>query len=290
MFDDDEFTSAPGHRLAHFEDCQAAIDQLFSEALATKGSNAFDEFLKFAARFSNLSIYNAMLVSIQRRGAVAVASRAKWRQIGRWLKPDAVPIVILRPFGPVAFVYDQDDTEGEPLPGADRNPLFAKGSLSKETYERTCKAAGKYEIDVQATDQYGTLLAGTAAGFSKLPEVGRVLDDKSAKRRRGFRIKLNAKHDLPTRFATLAHELGHVYCGHVGEDGKGRWPERSNLSPQLKELEAEAVAWLVCERNGVKTKSNEYLSDLMNGADLSAISMYSIFEAANRVESRTPPA
>lgn len=52
---------------------------------------------------------------------------------------------------------------------------------------------------------------------------------------------------------------------------------------------AEAVTWLVCQRNGIKNRSRDYLRDLMGSADLSGISMYAIFEAANRVESRTQP-
>ena len=54
-------------------------------------------------------------------------------------------------------------------------------------------------------------------------------------------------------------------------------------------MEAEAVAWLVCQRNGVTSRSKEYLSSLISGVDLSNVSMYAIFEAANRVESRTVP-
>ncbi len=104
-----------------------------------------------------------------------------------------------------------------------------------------------------------------------------------------YRIKLNAKHDLPTRYATLAHELGHVYCGHVGGDPMNRWPCRTRLPLPVQELEAEAVAWLVCQRNGVRTKSKEYLQSLIREADLAQVSMYVIFEAANKVESRTIP-
>jgi len=281
---DDQFTVAAGNRLAHFEDCRSAIDQMFLEALSTKstqGTQAFDEFLDFVVRFSNMSIYNAMLVMVQRRGAGAVATRNKWEDFGRTIKPDAIPIVILRPFGPVAFVFEQGDTEGRPLPGAEDSPLFATGELSQKIYDQTRIAAEKYEIQVEESEQYGVLLAGTAAGFSILPETGQ------GKAGRGFRIRLNAKHDLPTRFATLAHELGHIYCGHVGADSKGRWPARPGLSNEIREAEAEAVCWLVCQRNGVKSRSREYLSNLMTNLDLTGISMYSIFEAANRVESRT---
>lgn len=287
---DEQFTVAAGSRLAHFEDCRSAIDQMFLEALTTKGSQAFDDFLDFVVRFSNMSIYNAMLVMVQRPGAGAVATRNKWENFGRTIKPDAIPIVILRPFGPVAFVFEQGDTEGRPLPGVEDSSLFATGKLSQSVYDQTRKAAEKYEIQVEESEQYGVLLAGTAAGFNILPETFQsiyILETGQEKAVRGFRIRLNAKHDLPTRFATLAHELGHIYCGHVGADSKGRWPARSGLSYEIREAEAESVCWLVCQRNGVKSRSREYLHSRMKNLDLTGISMYSIFEAANRVESRT---
>lgn len=284
MTDTDLFDSAAVNRLEHFEDCRSAIDQLFLEAFATQGSQAFDDFLNFVVKFSNLSMYNTMLVRVQRPGSGAVATRKKWLEFGRTLKPDAIPIVILRPFGPVSFVFEQGDTDGKPLPGEEDSSLFATGKLSQKIYEQSREAAKKYRIKVEETNSYGALLAGTAAGYSIRPEAFETKIGHS------FRIRLNAKHDLPTRFATLAHELGHIYCGHVGEDSKGRWPKRTHLSHAQVELEAEAVAWLVCQRNGVKSRSREYLSDLMKDADLSGISMYGIFEAANRVESRTIPA
>lgn len=288
---DEQFTVAAGSRLAHFEDCRSAIDQMFLEALTTKGSQAFDDFLDFVGRFSNMSIYNAMLVMVQRPGAGAVATRNKWEEFGRTIKPDAIPIVILRPFGPVAFVFEQGDTQGRPMPGAEDSSLFATGMLSQKVYDQTLIAAKKYEIDVEDSGQFGVLLAGTATGFNILSDTGHAInifpETGKAKVVRAFRIRLNAKHDLSTRFATLAHELGHIYCGHVGADSKGRWPARTGLSYEQRESEAEAVCWLVCQRNGVKSRSREYLHSRMKNLDLTGISMYSIFEAANRVESRT---
>lgn len=287
-----EQIGAAEQRLTYFEDCRSAIDQLYFEAFSTQGSKAFDDFLDFVVRFSNLSVYNAMLVRVQCPGAAAVATRTKWESFGRVVKPDAVPIVILRPFGPVSFVFEQGDTEGPPLPGEDESPLSATGKLSQRIYDQTCNAAEKYEIEIEETAQYGALLAGTAAGFQVVPETFELIEmseKKGMKTVRGFRIRLNANHNLATRFATLAHELGHIYCGHVGGDSRGRWSDRRKLTHAHKEMEAEAVAWLVCQRNNVQSKSREYLSSLMEGADLSSISMYAIFEAANRVESRTAP-
>jgi hypothetical protein len=267
-------------RLLHFEDCASAIDDLFLRALHEKGEDGFHEFLDFVVRFNNLSVYNAMPVNVQRPGASAVATRAQWCSIGRRVNHDAIPIVILHPFGPVRFIYELGDTEGTPIPGERASSLFAFGVVTTKEYLATCQAAARYGVKVIETESYGTHLAGTASSAAYPEKI-------ASKGEFTFQIKLNGKHDLPTRYATLAHELGHVYCGHLGGDPKNRWPSRSRLPHEIRELEAEAVAWLVCQRNGVKTRSKEYLQTLIANADLSQISMYVIFEAANRVESRT---
>ena len=74
-------------RLQNFADCAAAIDQLFKDALDTDGPGAFDEFLDFVGRFKRLSVYNSMLVRIQRPGAAAVATPRQWLTIGREIMP-----------------------------------------------------------------------------------------------------------------------------------------------------------------------------------------------------------
>lgn len=270
-------------RLLHFEDCAYAIDDLFIRALHERGEDGFHEFLDFVARFNDLSVYNAMLVNVQRPGASAVGSRLQWAKRGRTVNRDAIPIVILHPFGPVRFVYELGDTDGRPVPGQHASPLLAFGQVTQKEYDTTRKSASQYGVDVVETDKYGTHLAGTAAGCAITPEKVASHGDVI------YRIKLNAKHDLATRYATLTHELGHVYCGHVGGDPKNRWPNRCSLPQPVRELEAEAVAWLVCQRNGVRTRSKEYLQLLIRESALAQVSMYVIFEAANRVESRTTP-
>lgn len=283
----EENRSGGGHgRLALFEDCSEAIDQFFAQAMQARGPSAFDEFLAFMVRFNSLSIYNSMLVMVQRPGASAVGSRAHWERYGRWVKPDAIPIIVLHPFGPVRFVFEIGDTEGDEIPGERSSTLFATGHVDKKQYENTKQAAQKQGIDVEETGNYGTLLAGTAAAMNRFPAALQTTNPKAAQ----YRVLVNAKHDLPTRFATMAHELGHIYCGHLGADIKGRWPKRTDLTNNQMELEAEAVAWLVCQRVGVISRSKEYLSSLATEEDIRQISAYTIFAAANRVEARTSPA
>ena len=283
------FPDLPGrgvqNRLALFEDCASAIDQLFQQALQATGPAAFDQFLDFMAGFSNLSAYNAMLVRVQRPGAIAVASRRQWLAIGREVNADAIPIVLLQNFGPVRFAFEFADTYGEEIPGEKLNTLFAEGPIPADQYQRKLAAAEKYGVSVSETDQYGTLLAGTAAALASLPKA----TGETRKTNVRYRVRINAKHDLPTRFAALAHELGHIYCGHTGADIQGRWPNRSKLCHAQQELEAEAVAWLVCQRTRIATRSKEYLATLATAEHVGAISIYAVFEAANRVESRTAP-
>ena len=124
----------------------------------------------FANSFNNLSVYNSMLVRVQKPGATTVGTRNQWLEIGRQVLPDAVPSVILWPFGPVRFVFELKDTEVDEIPGREDNPLFARGDLPKNLYIRTIQAAAKYAVEIIETDNYGTNLAGTAAGFNVCPE------------------------------------------------------------------------------------------------------------------------
>ena len=271
-------------RLEHFVDCQAAIDALFHEAKRSKGaSGAFQQFLDVGIRFSNLSVFNSMLVTIQRPGAVAVGSRAKWASIGRAVKPGTPPLLILWPFGPVAYLYEYSDTEGAEMDGAQANLLFAEGQPPPRRLSHLIKAAGGYNIVVDYSDRHGPLSAGLA--HPAISQLGRVATKSE---RPAWRILINNNLDAASAFATLAHELGHIYCGHLGEGPNASWPgRRHQLGEAERELEAEAVSHIVCQRNGIKTRSAEYLAEHIGNADLELVSIFSIYEAANRVESRT---
>ena len=252
------------------------------------------EFLNFLARFRRYSLFNAMLIRVQRPGALAVASRQRWRGYGRTVAPDAVPIVILQPFGPVQFIYDVGDTQGPPLPaGAKWGPFDTTGRIPHDAWDRAVGSAAKCGVVTELIENYGTALAGTAALLDRTagsfvidaqPDLFAV-DDAVR-----FRVKINRQLDRLGRFATLAHELGHIYCGHLGGDLRDRWANRSgDLTLGQRELEAEAVSWLVCRRLGLETRSAEYLAGYVEENDLGRISTFAITAAAHRVEAWRRP-
>jgi hypothetical protein len=94
------------------------LDKLFYEIGTYKKTSEFKELLEFVKKFPNIAPYNAMLLHIQKPGSTYVASAAEWNnRFERYIKPEARPLVLLRPFGPVAFVFDLSDTYGsKPFP------------------------------------------------------------------------------------------------------------------------------------------------------------------------------
>ena len=277
----EELSTSSLNRLRTFADCAAAVDRLFKDALASQGPTAFTGFIDFARRLSNLSVYNAMLVRMQRPGAAAVATEKRWNATGRTVRPSATPIVVLRPFGPVSFLYDVGDTEGKPLPGEHANPFVAYGDLNEVEWGQTLKLhREKNNVRIEERN-FGSLLAGNARNLQAMPALMPEVSKPE------WLVQLNINHNLPTRFATLAHELGHIFCGHCGPHSKGAWPDRSKLPYPVRETEAEAAAYLVCSRRELKVASQQYLSELIADVDLRQVSLYAIFEAANRIEGKS---
>ena len=91
------------------------LDELFNLAKTFNSSKAYLELMEFMARFRLYSPFNAMLIYTQMPGARFVATPRRWMQdFYREIKAGARPIVILRPMGPVLFVFDISDTKSIP--------------------------------------------------------------------------------------------------------------------------------------------------------------------------------
>jgi len=98
---------------------RAFVDQLIAETRLYDSARALKELLEFTARLRHLAPFNAMLLHVQKPGLSFAARRDDWwKRFQRRPKRNARPLVILRNFGPVDFVYDVLDTEGQPLPDA----------------------------------------------------------------------------------------------------------------------------------------------------------------------------
>jgi hypothetical protein len=248
---------------------------------------------RFIGQFRFYAPFNAMLVHLQMPGARYVASPSAWlRNYHRSIKPGTRPLVILRPMGPVMFVFDVSDTtamEGAPplLPRVEGPFNVRRGTIGNEL-TRTRENAKRDGVEVterQAGSQ--------GAGEVRVAKPGRYLkvlikEGPKAEHRTvslRYEVLLNGQHPAETKYASLAHELGHLYCGHLGTPNSTWWPDRRGIDRDLGEFEAESICSLVCSRLGIENPSAEYLAGYLKAhKETPPISLDCVLRAAGLIE------
>jgi antirestriction protein ArdC len=224
------------------------IDQL-AENLESGHSEQLTEFLSTMAKFHRYSLGNVLLIMAQKPDATHVAGFNTWKSFGRYVKAGEKGIAILAPMTfknqesessqnkaagdeeksirfRVVYVFDVSQTDGEPL------PEFAKVTGDPGDYSERLKGlVRQLSIELEYSDQLGGAL-----GVS-----------------RGGKIALKEGLDPSQEFTTLVHELAHEIL-HQGDERKGS-------TKTSRELEAEAVAFVVAQAIGLDagTASSDYI-------------------------------
>ena len=225
---------------------EQGLDQL-AEALAQGRSDTLEDYLSVLAKFHRYSFQNCMLIACQRPNATHVAGFNAWKKLGRQVVKGAKGIAILAPcvyrskdddeaadgdkkavvMGfKVVHVFDVSQTEGEDLP-----QFAAIDGDPGELIERLELVIGQHDISLT----YDYLPSG-ALGVSA---AGSII----------IRPDLSPAE----RFAVLAHEFAHELL-HKGE-------RRHDTTKTVRETEAEAVAFVVCQAIGLdsSTRSADYI-------------------------------
>lgn len=270
-----------------------ALDDLFSLARQYKTSKAYFDLLKFIARFRFYSPFNAMLIYTQMEGAKFVAPPHRWlRDYKRRIKTGARPLVILQPMGPVMFVFDVADTEPEedapPLPPEVEKPFEVRhGSVGGELYStiENAKRDGISIIEKEAGSQ--------SAGSIRVVQSSKRLEVLSKSKPKPeyvtvpvrYEMLLNRNYSSEAKYATLVHELAHLYCGHLGTPNDKWWPDRRGLTQDVCEFEAESVSYLLCARRGINSPSDEYLSGYLEAnEETPPLSLDCVLKASGLIE------
>lgn len=267
------------------EIAKSLLSNLLDQSRLYHQSKDYKELLDFITRLRNFAPFNAFILNLQKPGLRFAASQHDWRQrFGRDVKEGARPLLILWPFGPIALVYDVDDTEGELLPDSVLQAFRAVGELTKNHIIGFMQPLQGQGIELKLIE-YGDAHAGHIQSGQKPEglEIGQRSTD--AKKRPAYLIRVNSKHDPNVQFVTLIHELAHLYLGHLGPDKYLKIAERSRPKHEQRELEAESVAYLICKRNGVESKSEEYLANFVNAnTTMGNLDFYLILKAAGQIE------
>jgi hypothetical protein len=277
---------------------QHTLDELFHLARKYRSSESYRKLIDFVARFRFYSPYNAMLIHIQLPGATFVAPARRWiRQYGRTIRPNAHPLVILRPMGPVMFVFDVEDTE----PGPKATPLPREVERPFEV--RQGHVGGELNLTIANAKRDGVRIllkkeGSQSAGFickedSKslhsplLFQTGTNKDGSPIYTAIPLRYSLVLNENLSREaiYATMVHELAHLYCGHLGTPNKNCWPDRRGLTEEVVEFEAESATFLLCRRLGIDNPSDQYLACYMEqNQEVPDISLECIMKGAGLIE------
>lgn len=226
-----------------------ALEQL-ADALKNGRSEEITRYLAMLARFHHYSFGNVMLILSQKPDATHVAGFNTWKQMGRYVKKGEKGIVIIAPMmirkqnEPAkesqtpesilrfrgVYVFDVSQTDGQPL----REPARINGDPGRYI-DRLRHIISERGIAIDNDD-----LPPGADGVSR---GGRI----------SIRPGLTAAHE----FSVTVHEFAHELL-HRGDDRP--------KSKTVRETEAEAVAFVVCQAIGLEsgTSASDYIQ-LYNG-------------------------
>jgi hypothetical protein len=279
------------------EAAKHSLDELFNATLRYRSSQAFMDLLNFVSRFKFYSPFNALLIHAQRPGSRFVATPARWdRNYGRTINVSANPIVILKPKGPVMFVFDVSDTEPGPnakkLPRQVENPFEAlEGKIGQQlemTLSNVCRDGIRIQYQETGNQRGGSIQPVRNTNQEPLRyHYGnmRRKEPKWIEVLVRYEVLISQDLDREARYATLAHELAHLYCGHLGTPNRKWWPDRSGLDKNTVEFEAESTAYIVCGRQGIRTPAEAYLNGYLDQHDkIPDISLECVMKAAGLID------
>lgn len=281
-----------------YKEGKAKIDQFFALIKRYRSSSFFKSLLNFTVNFKDLSPYNSMLVKTQMPEARYVLTARQWAErYSRKPKDQTRPLVVLRKYGPISFVFEIGDTipmqrsffndDIQAILDQVASPYaVTNGKVDSEDYENLMRRLaynGIKEEKFRVGASYGAMIRKSAdkTTIKVLDKDDRVHEvDISTY----YKIFVNERADKSEEFASVCHELGHLFCHHLTPISPDAWKLR-NVSSKQKEFEAECVSYLVCGRHGVENRSWTYLSEwLDNNEEIPPMSLERVFRAADTIE------
>jgi antirestriction protein ArdC len=218
------------------------------EAVEAGKSEKLTAYLKAIGRFHNYSVGNAMLIHFQCPKATHVAGFRTWQRLGRYVKKGEHGIAILAPIvrhKKALLADDEKDSEKKVLVAFKTAYVFDIGQTDGKALPEFSRVLGDPSDYTERLKEY---IAGQGIKVEYSNNIG-LAEGVSC----GGVIKVKDGLTAAEIFSVLVHELAHEMF-HKDKDSKLK-------SKKIKETEAEAVAFVVCQGIGldVNTAGSDYI-------------------------------
>lgn len=255
------------------EKLEKGVEELFA-------SDKYQKFLDTMAKFPRYSINNNLLILMQKPDATLVQSYTGWKQMGRYVKKGEKGIRIL---APTPFKIDREqnklDEKGQTILDKDGEPVKETVQISMTGF----KPVSTFDLSQTEGEPIPSLgvseLTGSVEGYASLidaiqkasPAPIEFKDTGSAAK--GYFVPAENKIVVQKEMSeiqtvkTLIHEIAHAKL-HNMDVQKAR--EDGEQTRSSKEVEAESVAYTVCQHFGIDTSdySFGYVAGWSEGKEL----------------------
>lgn len=216
-----------------------ALDRL-ATALSQGKSDSLTQYLSAMSRFHEYSWGNIMLILSQKPDATHIAGFNTWKKFNRFVMKGEKGIVVIAPMliKPKEAVQNGDAFEAESILRFKAVYVFDVSQTGGEPLPEFARVAGNPNGH---TERLKDLLTEKHIELLYSADIG-----SAHGRSHGGKITLRPDLSPAEEFSTLVHELAHEML-HRGD-------RRKETSKTVRETEAEAVAFVVCQAIGLDTK------------------------------------
>ncbi len=245
---------------AHLE---AGVKDLFD-------SERYQNYLTAMSKFHDYSLNNTLLIVMQKPDASLVAGYTTWKkEFERHVKKDEKGIKILAP-APYKIKKESEklDPDGKPIIGADGKPVTEQTEITVPAFKvvsvfDVSQTDGKEIPDIAvdaltgSVEQYEDFFKAleqtspVPVGFERIESGAHGyyhLEDK--------RIALNEGESELQTVKTLIHEIAHAKLHDIDLNAPTDMQERP--SRRTREVEAESIAYTVCQHFGLDTSDYSF--------------------------------
>lgn len=243
---------------------EAGVKDLFN-------SERYQDYLKAMSKFHDYSLNNTLLIVMQKPDASLVAGFNKWRdEFERHVKRGEKSIKILAP-APYKIKKEQEklDPDGKPIIGEDGKPVTEQKEITIPAFKvvsvfDVSQTDGKEIPDIAVDSLTGSVeqyedffkaleqTSPVPVGFERIESGAHGYYHNAEKR-----IALNEGESELQTVKTLIHEIAHAKLHDIDLNAP---PEQQQERPsrRTREVEAESIAYTVCQHFGLDTSDYSF--------------------------------